>query len=169
MTSSPDSTVDHRPHPLTVDTKRSRTSVITGPSTWVTGSVCCAPQILRGADLLMTFISRSTKHHTSVARLHTLPWVPRSIGRPNLRPQGRHRPWQGRHHRTRSPKGCICAALTTSEADVTVGRAIATRRAAPWAASAPRSPPRWALDDDVDPPNSHIRQWARRPAEIHHP
>jgi hypothetical protein len=68
-----DSTTDHRPHPHIANIERSRTSVITDPLTWVTGSVCRAPQILRGADLSATFVPRSTRHRLSVVRLHTPP------------------------------------------------------------------------------------------------
>jgi hypothetical protein len=39
----PDSTMDRQPCKLVVDTEWSRTSVITGPSTRVTGSVCYMP------------------------------------------------------------------------------------------------------------------------------
>jgi hypothetical protein len=69
----PDSTADRRPRPLTTDTKRSRTSIITGPSTWVTRSVCCASQIPHGADLSVTFVPRSTGRRPTVARPHTPP------------------------------------------------------------------------------------------------
>jgi hypothetical protein len=70
---TPDSTADRQPHPLAADTERSRTSIITDPSTWVTGSVCCALQILRRADLSVTFIPRYTEHRPSIARPHTPP------------------------------------------------------------------------------------------------
>jgi hypothetical protein len=118
-----DSTIDRRPCPLTANTEWSRTSIITGPSTWVIGSVCYAPQIPCGANLSMTFIPRSPGRRPSVTRPHTPPWVPKSIGWPNLHPWGWRRPWEGRRYGTRSPEDWICAALTTSKADVTAGRA----------------------------------------------
>jgi hypothetical protein len=67
----PDSTADRRPRPHAVDIERSRTSIITGPLTWAIGSVCCVPQIPRGADLSVTFVPRSTRRRLSVARPHT--------------------------------------------------------------------------------------------------
>jgi hypothetical protein len=119
----PDSTTNHQPHPLATDTERRRTFIITGPSTWVTQSMCCAPQIPRGSNLSAAFIPRSTEPRPSVVMPHTPPWVPRSIERLDLCLRGQRRPWEGRRHRTRNPEGWIYAALTTSEVNVTTGRA----------------------------------------------
>jgi hypothetical protein len=151
------------------------------PSTCITASMCCVPHIPPGADRSATFIPRSTGCCPFDARPHNPLWVSRSIGRPDHRPRGRCHPWEGRCHGTRIHEGWICAVLTTSEADVTIGRATFRSMGGsppqdahphglhPRRAHEPDESPSLAStpDGDVDPPYSQARRWAQRPAEIH--
>jgi hypothetical protein len=102
--------------------------------------MCCASQIPRGADLLVTFI-------------------PKSIGRrPNLFLRGRHHPWEDRHHGTRNTRvGFAPFSPPLRQTSLLGGpppQDVQPRGLHPRCALYLDGPPSPAVtpDDDVDPP-----------------
>jgi hypothetical protein len=137
------STTDHRPCPLSANTERSSTSVtsvIIGPSAWVTRPDPC--------DVHRRYLTEQAYHRPSSP--DALDEAPLPPGRTLC-------------HESPDPPGDV---ISAPEAKVVHGRADAMGRTALWAKSAPRSPPLRQTSLLGRPPSD---PWDGRHCKMHSP